>query len=88
MTDDDLYTHQLPRAVKSVQPYVLSLYPQLEGVGVDVVINSFDDAKAFVDEQKKVFGDKLVLTPIPKEYGYSHIDPVEELAEMRSKRKR
>ena len=59
-----------------------SIYPELKGVGEDVEINSFDEAKAFIDEQKKLFGEKLALRPMTKEDGYSHIDPEIEAIEM------
>ena len=62
----DVYTHSIPRYADEIKAYILSEYPELKGVGDDVVIKSFDDAKAFVDEQKKVFGEKLVLRPMSK----------------------
>jgi len=88
LTGDSIFTHQIPRVMDAAKPYVLSLHPELEGVGVDVVINSFEDAKAFVDEQKKIYGDKLSLTPMSKTDGYSHVDPIEEAIEIKSGRRR
>ncbi|MBP5684567.1 MAG: hypothetical protein J6X02_04865 [Bacilli bacterium] len=87
LTGNKLYTHQLPRAEDFAQPYILSLYPELKGVGVDVEIHSAEDAKAFVDEQKKIFGEKLPLRPMPKSNGYSYVDPIEEAVEMTSGKK-
>jgi len=88
LTGDSLFTHQLPRVMETAKPYVLSLYPQLEGVGVDVVINSFEEAKAFIDEQKKIYGDKLPLTPMSKIDDYSHIASLEESIQIKSGRRR
>jgi len=88
LTGDSLFTHQLPRVMETAKPYVLSLYPQLEGVGVDVVINSFEEAKAFIDEQKKIYGDKLPLTPMSKIDDYSHIASMEESIQIKSGRRR
>ena len=88
LTGDNIYTHQFPRVMEVVKPYVLSLHPELKGVGEKVEIHSFEDAKAFVDEQKKVFGDKLPLKPMSKTDGYSYVDPIEEAVEMTSGRAR
>lgn len=56
----------LSLTVDSAKFYVLSRYPQLKGVGDDVEIRSYEDAKAFVEQQKRVYGDKLPLSPMPK----------------------
>ena len=85
LTGDSIFTHQIPRVMNAVKPYVLSLHPELKGVGVDVVINSFEDAKTFVDEQKKIYGDILSLTPMSKTDGYSYVDPIEEAIEIKSR---
>lgn len=87
LTGDSIFIHQIPRVMDAAKPYVLSLHPELEGVGVGVAINSFEDAKAFVDEQKKIYGNKLSLTPMSKTDGYSHVDPIEEAIEIKSGRR-
>ena len=86
LTGDSIYTHQLPRVMPLAKAYVLSLYPELTGVGDTVEINSFDDAKAFIKEQKKVFGNKLPLSPMEKNDGYSYVDPIEEAIDMTSEK--
>ncbi len=78
LTGDDIFIHQLPRVMQVAQPYVLSIYPELTGVGGDIAINSFEDAKTFVDAQKKIYGNQLPLTPMSKTNGYFYIDPLEE----------
>lgn len=87
LTGDSIFIHQIPRVMDAAKPYVLSLHPELEGVGVGVAINSFEDAKAFVDEQKKIYGNKLSLTPMSKTDGYSNVDPIEEAIEIKSGRR-
>ena len=82
LTGDTIYTHQIPRVIPIAKTYVLSLYPELTGVGDTVEINSFDDVKAFINEQKKVFGDELPLSPMGKTDGYSYVDPIEEVIDM------
>jgi hypothetical protein len=88
LTGDSIYTHQIPRVIKVARSYVLSLYPELNGIDNDVVINSFEDAKIFIDEQKQVFGEKLPLMPMSKADGYSYVDPIIEAFEMTSRRGR
>ena len=88
LTGDDIYTHQIPRVMDVAKPYVLSLHPELKGVGDNVEIHSFEDAKAFVDEQKKIFGEKLPLKPMAKTDGYSYVDPIEEAIKRTSGRHR
>lgn len=88
LTGDSIYIHQIPRVMEAAKPYVLSLYPELKGVGDDVIINSFEDVKAFIDEQKKIFGEKLPLKPMSKTDGYSYVNPIEEAIEIRSGRTR
>lgn len=60
--------------------YILSLYPELEGIGVGVVINSYKDVEKFVGEQKKIYGDKLSLTPMPRINDDSYVDPIAKAA--------
>lgn len=86
LTGDSVYTHQIPRVMPIAKAYILSLYPELTGVGDTVEINSFDDAKAFISEQKKVFGNKLPLSPMGKTDGYSHVDPIEEAVDIISEK--
>ena len=82
LTGDSIYTHQIPRVMDQVRPYILSIYPGLEGIGSDAIVTCKEEALAYIDEKKKIFGDSLPLKPITKESGYSHVDPLEELSEM------
>lgn len=84
---NSFFIHQMPRIMDAAKPYILSLHPELEGVGVDVVINSLEDAKVFVDEQKKIYGDKLPLKPMSKTDGYSCVEPMEETFEIKAGRR-
>ena len=87
LTGSTHLTHELPRAHEIARPYVLSLYPNLEGVGDDVVIESYEDLEKFLTEQKKIFGETLALSPIPK--GYSYIELTSGLKDTpKSKKKK
>ena len=86
LTGDPIWSHQIGRVCEQVKPYILSLYPQLEGVGSNEKFNSEEEVFAFVKSQKDVFGDSLPLSPMPKSDGYSYVDPIEEFTEMSSGR--
>ena len=84
ITGEKNSTQQLTKIAEPAKNYVLSLHPELKGVGDDVEINSFEDAYAFIEEQKKIFGEQLPLTPMPKTDEYSYVEPIEETVEMDS----
>ena len=83
LSNDKIYTHQIPRVITIAKSYVLERYPQLDGVGKDVVINNKQDVETFIGEQKSIYGDSFVLSPMTGEI-YQHIDPIDELIGMRS----
>lgn len=62
LSNDRIYTHQIPQVMEIARLYVLERYPQLDGVGNDIVISSEQDIKAFIDEQKGVYGDSFALS--------------------------
>ena len=53
LTGDKIFTHQIPSVIGDAGRYILSFYPMLEGVGRDTIINSEEDAKNFINEQKQ-----------------------------------
>ena len=72
LIEDNTFTHQIPRAHEIAKSYVLLQYPNLEGVGDDVIIENREDVTNFLNEQMKIYGDKFILSLIPK--GYSYIE--------------
>lgn len=84
MTDDDLYTHQLPRASKECRPYLFDQHPQL--VNVDATTVTGENWQTWLDEQKKLYGDSLSVSPIPKD-DHTIIDPIIEAEQMVGKDK-
>lgn len=82
MTGVSLFTHQLPRAVRYVKPFILKQHPQLEEY-CDKGINP-ENWREKLDYWTSVFGKELELEPC--EY-YEHKDPIEELEEMVEKEK-
>jgi len=79
MTDDDLFTHQLPRAKEECTPHILAQYPQLEDVDTSMV--NGENWEKWLNEQVKKFGEKLPLKPLISGF-HKEKDPVEEAEEM------
>ena len=85
LTGEDLYIHQLPRAGEVAIKYILELYPSLVNVDAqNVKITNEEEAKAFVKQYNDLYGEKLTLSPMPKER-YESISPIVELDKMMRK---
>lgn len=82
MTGENLYTHQLPRAMRACAPYLLQQHPQLASVvTVNSEINEFN-YKLWLFEQIGIYGKELPVKPLPKGQ-YQAMHPVEEAIWMR-----
>lgn len=78
MTDDNLFTHQLPRASDECKPRILEQYPQFK----DIVVPKFENKTDFVrwiSIQTAIYGENLVVEPL---LAHEKIDPIEELKQM------
>jgi hypothetical protein len=79
LTGDNLYTHQLGRAMDECRPHLLTLHPQLASVDSSSVTG--ENWQAWLDDRVKEFGETLPVTPVPK--GVHEVkDPIQELEEM------
>lgn len=78
LTGDNLYTHQLPRAVDACRPALIEQHPHLVGVEPpkDVAV---PELLAWLAEQEQRYGDSVPVTPIAD---WQHIDPIEEAVAM------
>jgi hypothetical protein len=86
MLDENLFTHQLPRAGKFCRPFVLQQYPQLEDWNIlDKQVNK-DNWKEMVEKAKQMFGSELDIEKLPSGV-FNHKNPTEELADMVGKEK-
>ena len=86
MTDDNLYTHQLPRASKECKPYLLKEHPFLiECVEMCEEINT-DNWRVKLAEMEMNYGDKVEVEPIPKD-DHSRKDALKELEDLVGKEK-
>jgi len=78
MTQDQLFTHQLPRAARECRPVLLAQPPQLAGIDGEEV--NKDNWRSWLDEQCALFGEQLLVTQAP-EHAHEFIEPMSELAE-------
>lgn len=82
LTNDNLYTHQLPRAADVAKPRLLDQYPQL-----DIPIPNMSS-----EEQVEKFLSALIDVGFKEEYplepvsGWTPRDPIVELVEMMNKK--
>jgi hypothetical protein len=79
MTGDNLFTHQLPRAMDECRPHLLRLYPELRGVDGSSVNES--NWHAWLDDRVQEFGETLTITPLPRGV-HAFKDPIDEAVEM------
>lgn len=88
MTNDSLFTHQLPRAADECKPYLLDQFPQLtdaESEATTLAANKSDwrngGWERWRDSMVERFGAWHEVNPIPMD-DHDLIDPMEELADM------
>lgn len=79
MTGDNLFTHQLPRAMRECQPVLLAQHPQLaELVDADAKLDA-ESVPVWLAKQVAKFGETLPVEPLAE---WQHKDPLAELAEV------
>lgn len=64
MTGDNVYTHQIPSAMKQCTPYILEQFPVLKEIGKPNITR--DNYSDVLQDLKIKYGDEFTLTPIPK----------------------
>ena len=89
MTNDDLFTHQLPRASRECKPWLLRWFPELERFGSDESLSVLDAA---IKEHGPDIGCGAWLLSLGQTSSYDvpriprddheYIDPIQEAAEM------
>jgi hypothetical protein len=77
--DDNVFTHQLPRAAQEVTPYIFNEYPALKDFDSSDV--NRDNWKEKLAEAEAKFGKFLELEPIPAD-DHAIKDPRQELSDM------
>lgn len=86
MTNDSLFTHQLPRAAKECAPWLLRQHPELVKVQVPGRFDGKTHVEKWLAEQALVYGEELVVQPIPMD-DHDKKNPITELEEMVGKDK-
>jgi hypothetical protein len=85
MTNDNLMTHQLPRASNACTKPLLAQFPQLNEVEVPESFEGEDHdphaaVKNWLDTQKVIYGNAFEVEPLES---FEHKNPLTELADMR-----
>lgn len=91
MTQDNLFTHQLPRVHAECKAHLLALHPQLNELSLvtdeEILAMKLVNGrpaewwKPWLDTQIARFGEYLDVTPIPKGI-HEYKDPIAEAVEM------
>lgn len=68
MTNDTLFTHQLPRAARECSPYLVRQFPQLEGPLMDAAVA---DLKIMLAGDKDAACKTWVANIVNGKYGFS-----------------
>lgn len=79
MTDDNLFTHQLPRAGRECDPWLARWFPWYSTVNSSVVTR--DNWREWLAEQVAAHGEYHEVPRIPQD-DHAVRDPVSELQEM------
>lgn len=94
LTQDDIFTHAIPRAMRTCKPYLKELLPQFDTPEFQLAVGELIEclgspaakghARPLIDgwllKQIEVYGNAFELEPMPSEK-WLHIDPMEELQE-------
>ena len=79
MTDDNLYTHVLPRAGHVCKPALLEQHPQLAAADSSNV--DTENWREWLADRVEEFGETLPVQPLPAS-AWEKDDPIEELMDM------
>jgi len=81
MTDDNLFTHQLPRACEECKPFLIKQMPWLAEITADEV--NEENWEDWLAEMVEKHGESHEVEPIPTN-SHKNINPLAELQEMTS----
>ncbi len=95
MTGDNLFTHQLPRASRECEPWLLRQHPRLDSGEMQFAIGELIEmlktpsgsaepdllAKGWLAKQTAIYGETLPVEPIPAD-DHERIHPLDELERM------
>ena len=79
MTGDNLYTHQLPRAMDACRPFLEQQIPWLKDCNREEITK--ENAHEYLERQIALHGETVDVEPLP-EGAWEHKDAIMELLEM------
>jgi hypothetical protein len=79
LTQDNLFTHQLPRAMDECKGWLKKQHPQLDNI--DCAGLTPDTLPAWVEQVVAKYGETLEIKPLPKD-AHEYRDPIEEAESM------
>jgi hypothetical protein len=80
MTGDNLFTHQVPRAIRECQPELLRQHPQLAAIDKGRKLTA-ETVPGWLATQKRLFGNELPVAPLAQQV-WTRIDPLLEAEAM------
>lgn len=84
MLDDNLFTHQLPRAGRFCQKFVIAEHPQLEDwdyFNEQITTNNWEQ---YLGKAKAMFGNELEISKVPSGV-WTYKEPLDEAQEYFAK---
>jgi hypothetical protein len=84
MTGDNIFTHQIPRAMDACKPALEARYPEIAAIQVPTDFTDSDAALAWVDEQVARIGETIPVSPLSN---WEQRNPLAELWEMTDPKK-
>lgn len=84
MLDDNLFTHQLPRASRFCEKFIRAQYPQLDDWDFFNEQVSTENYKEYIEKAKAIFGNELEIEKVPAGT-WTFKDPISEAEEHFSK---
>lgn len=81
MTADNLFTHQLPRAMDECAPSLREQFPDLAQIAVPEDLSGEEDVRAWLAQQVIVFGETREVAPLAPD-DHTRIHPLDELERM------
>ena len=82
MTSDNLFTHQLPRAMDECQGPLLAQHPDLAVIVPPGNFGGKEDVDRWLAEQVATYGETREVAPLAAE-DHTQIDPITELQALR-----
>lgn len=79
MTGDNLFTHQLPRALRECKPHLLKEHPDLNDVDASEVTP--DNVTEWVADKVRKYGEYRSVEKLPDGV-HEQIDPISEAEDM------